>query len=227
MSRHQIALDMGRAVFRLLHDRDNDREQAAEQVAARFNGITDDQREFVVWALLQAESLYMRVERPALPTEGHVDLDARTGHAQVGDDFNSGIGHGPCDNQVLAADPTTPTGDGNGAGLTNDDSRGRSAPLSRRRLAIMRAGPASYPVYVPSVGHRPLGDLTKHDIGMIYADRKRRRSNAEDKERGWKRIYETVTADGTLADVFDALTEKDRQFLADEFGITEWREAVA
>ena len=227
-SRNQVALTMGEAVFRAAVARGQYREDARDSAAQKivdqkYPKLTGDAREFMVWALLQAESMYMRVERPALPAGGRGHGDAQHAPAPAGENGGDG-GHGSCDAHLDHA--ASPNFDDGGGAISSVPPKDHLHP-SRRRLALSRSKPTDYPIYVPGAGMRAIGSLTKADFGVIYSDRKSRRRNAEEAERGWRRIYEWMPDEGALADVMDDMPTTVRSFLADELGIAAWKETAA
>lgn len=229
MTRHQVALNMGCLVFRAASangkDRDAARDAAAVALARqRFPRLNDELREFVVWALLQAESMYVRVERPALPVGGQMMDDAHVEIAPTGEHY-AGDGHNTTDLHGAIAAPATTTDDGGGATVALPTTP--ALPQSRRRLILARSSPGEYPIYVPGKGFRALGLLTKEDIGLIHSDRHSRADNAAAAEKGWKRIYDFMPKDGVFGDVMADLPARLRGFMASELGIAEWKEAVA
>lgn len=208
MTRQQAALEFGARVFRAAtsngKSRDEARREAAEQVAKEaFPNLSATAREFVVWALLSAESVFVLTKRPPLLAEGHRRDDTHSASAPAGGDEQ------------------------NDGGQETVDTQNAPAPVSRRTLAIMRDGPGQYPVYVPGVGMRAIADLTKEWVGYIYHDRKTRRRNAESTEKGWHRVYDATPAEGTLGDVMTDLPTSVKRFLAGELGIKEWNDQVA
>lgn len=209
MSRNSTALFMGELVFQTASRNGGDREKAALEVITQvFPTLGTRNRTFLLWALLNAESLYVRSERPALPAENQGFHDTQKLDVPAGN---------------LNSD------DGEGGGHTLPDTRVSDAPLSRRSIALDRTGPADYPIYVPyPVNQRKrLGDLTKTDIGYLYGDARKRRRHQEEKERGWKRLYEAVAENTTLEHQIEKLSSSDRRFLAEELGIEEWKKQAA
>lgn len=226
MTRNAIALEMGSLVFRYASANGGDRQKAAERVVHEtFPKLGERNRTFLVWALLDAETRYVRTERPALPAEGQPTRDPHGTSAPAGDSY-SGDGQSHCDTQDTLAAPGSD--DAEGGGHLARDTQSVTAPVSRRRLALARSSPEDYPVYVPHpVNERKrLGDLTKQDFGYLYGDARKRRRTQEAKESGWKRIYEAVPEGATFSEVMGELSATDRRFLADEVGVDEWRDAA-
>lgn len=204
MTRHAAAMELGEIVHREMLAGTDREDAAADVVNQLFPTLGERSRLFVVWALLNAETMYMRTARPALPAEGQ----------------------GSCDGHPLLAPACEPTSDDGNGGQFACDAHGHHAPVSRRRLTLMRSGPEAYPIYVPGVGRKRVGDLTRPDIGLIYGDAKNRRRNMEDREAGWRRIYDKIPEGVTLSEAMDVLATSDKQFLASELGIEEWRNAA-
>ena len=99
-------------------------------------------------------------------------------------------------------------------------------PLNRRRLFLEGQNPADYIVAIANTGERKrLGDLTKEDIQLTRRYVRVIAETYTDKDRGWGLIEKRVPDGGTLGDVLNALTTREREFLANEYGF-KWEEAA-
>jgi hypothetical protein len=238
MTMNATALEMGERVFSAALRNGGDREKAASLVLSReWPDLSEPKKTFLTWALLRAESMYVRTERPALPAEGHGARDAHLDFAPAGG-TESGDGQQDHDAHATLAAPDTegegghlssdahaggaplsPTheSDGGGEAITALQPNRTMPPASRRRLAYEDSGPMNVMVHVPSQGRKRYGDLTRTDVGFIYGQYQRHRKSTEEKERFWKRVYDAMPENTRLAE-WDApawITEG----MAEAFGV--------
>lgn len=222
MTQHSAALTLGGLVFQTAHRNGGNRHAAADKVMADlFPALGARNRIFVKWALLQAETMYVRRERPALSSEGQDRTDTHAPRAPDGDaSTHDGAGHAYVDTQSAPAPPSPSDDDADGGHVSHGAPK-EIAPIGRRRLTLQRADPADYPIVVNGERKR-LGDLTREDWGHLYGYHRNKRRNQEQREKGYRRIYDKMPEGARFEDVMDdVLDEKDRAFLADELGVRE------